>query len=160
MNVENYLREIYTYYKNSIYGHHKYPEMENIDDYIIKNLEYVKLGREFLKKNIIDLSGGEKQRLAIARLLYYPENYPPRLFIFDEALTSLDINLKKELLEFIIEKIYFEKKVSILMISHEKKLSRVIEKTIQERNSVFKYYRIEIDRNGLRTIVSKANSIF
>jgi ABC-type glutathione transport system ATPase component len=156
MNVENYLREIYTYYKNSIYQRSKYPELENIDDYIIKNLEFVKLSRECLKKNMIDLSGGEKQRLAIARLLYYPEKHPPRLFIFDEALTSLDINLKKELLEFIIEKIYFEKKVSILMISHEKKLRDVIENTIQKRNGVFKYYRIEFDQSGKRNMVTKA----
>lgn len=154
MNVESYLREIYTYYKNSVYQKGKYPELENIDEFIIKNLEYVKLGKNFLKKNMLDLSGGEKQRLAIARLLYYPEKCPPRLFIFDEALTSLDINLKKELLEFIIEKIYFEKKVSILMISHEKKLRDVIDKTIQDRNGVFKYYRIEIDQNGKRNMVS------
>ncbi len=160
MNVENYLKEIYTYYRNSIYGHGKYPELDNIGDFIIKNLEYVKLGGEFLKKNIIDLSGGEKQRLAIARLLYYPEKLPPRLFIFDEALTSLDINLKKELLEFIIEKIYFEKKVSILMISHEKKLRGVIEKTIEERNGVFRSYRIETGRNGQRSMAGKADSKF
>jgi ATP-binding cassette subfamily B protein len=57
------------------------------------------------------LSGGEKQRISIARVLYRN----PELIVFDEATNSLDFNTEKEIVE-VIKKI--KKSKTIIMISH------------------------------------------
>ncbi len=57
------------------------------------------------------ISGGEKQRLAIARAIYIN----PSIIIFDEATSSLDNNTEKEIIDAIEN---LKGKITILMIAH------------------------------------------
>jgi len=69
---------------------------------------------QFRKRDITQLSGGEKQKIAIARALALE----PELLIFDEPTTGLDEVSKKSIKE-IIKKIN-KTGVSILLSSHDK----------------------------------------
>ena len=75
------------------------------------------------KKNAFpnELSGGQKQRVAIARGLALE----PDILLFDEPTSALDPELVKEVLD-IIRKLKKERKMTMLIVSHEMKFVREI----------------------------------
>ena len=74
--------------------------------------EYLQLSA-FLKKSVYMLSGGEKQRVALARTLIIK----PDFLILDEPFSSLDVELKKDSIA-LLKKILEQEKCSTLFISH------------------------------------------
>jgi ABC-type cobalamin/Fe3+-siderophores transport system ATPase subunit len=60
------------------------------------------------------LSGGEKQKVQIARILY--QN--PQLLLLDEPASHLDISAQFELLE-LLKNIHQEKKITTLLVMHD-----------------------------------------
>jgi len=61
-----------------------------------------------------ELSGGERQRVAIARALVLD----PQAVLFDEPLTNLDVNLRREVLT-LIRGLIAERGVPALYVTHE-----------------------------------------
>ena len=87
---------------------------EKIDYIKIKDvLNLLKLNYLDIDTKTIDLSGGEKQRVNIARILLFN----PEVLIFDESISSLDIDLQIEIVE-IIKKISKNMNKTILFITH------------------------------------------
>ena len=68
-----------------------------------------------------ELSGGQKQRVAIARGLALE----PDILLFDEPTSALDTEIVKEVLD-IIRKLKKERKMTMLIVSHEMKFVREI----------------------------------
>lgn len=77
-------------------------------------LNLVKL-EGFEKKYPSQLSGGQKQRVAIARTLAVN----PKILLLDEPFSSLDINLRSEMREFVLN---LQKSLNIttILVTHDK----------------------------------------
>jgi len=77
------------------------------------------------------LSGGEKQRIGIARALYND----PQILIFDEATNALDIKTEESIMSS-IKKLLKEK--IILIISHKKKTLSFCNRVVELKNGAIK----------------------
>ncbi|MBU7016553.1 MAG: ABC transporter ATP-binding protein [Theionarchaea archaeon] len=71
-------------------------------------------GQYLRKRDTISLSGGEKQKIAIASILALK----PEVIIFDEPTSNLDIDTTKEIMQ-VITKIKRKADVSALVIEHK-----------------------------------------
>ena len=74
-------------------------------------LEEKDLKNLLVGENSSKISGGEKQRIAIARAIYRDSNF----LIFDEATNALDKKLEKEILDLI----YSQNDKTIIIITHD-----------------------------------------
>ena len=116
---------------------------EKVDYIKIKDvLNLLKLNYLDIDTKTIDLSGGEKQRVNIARILLFN----PEVLIFDESISSLDIDLQIEIVE-IIKKISQNMNKTILFITHNLSILKFLTRdilvikdgTIIERGDVINY---------------------
>ena len=77
-------------------------------------LTQVELPAEYADRRITQLSGGECQRIAIARAILTE----PELLICDEATSALDVSIQKQILE-LLKRIRKERQLTFLVISHD-----------------------------------------
>lgn len=84
-----------------------------IEKRVTKALSLVQM-ESFAKREIPDLSGGEQQRVALARTIA-PE---PRLLMLDEPLSALDESLKEELL-LELNNIFDEIDMPVIYVTHD-----------------------------------------
>lgn len=87
---------------------------------IVKLLERFNIDESFLDKDIISLSGGEKQRISIIRNLLYT----PDIILLDEATSALDLENAKVVEEYIKE--LNDLGVTVLWITHSMEQSEKI----------------------------------
>lgn len=106
MKIKVFLYEPYHYF----YHLHKNEAL----DCIKKILKQVGMDESCLEKYSHELSGGQLQRIAIARALIIH----PRLLICDEITSSLDHVVQREIIE-LLEKYVEKNHISILFISHD-----------------------------------------
>ncbi|KQV30486.1 ABC transporter ATP-binding protein [Rhizobium sp. Root1203] len=76
-------------------------------------LDLVQLGR-FADRYPAQLSGGQRQRVALARALICE----PRLILLDEPLAALDLELRRQMQEF-LKSIQREVKTTFLFVTHD-----------------------------------------
>lgn len=79
---------------------------------VTKLLERFKLNESYLDKKIIDLSGGEKQRIAFVRNLVFE----PDVLLLDEVTSALDDENKEIIQQFITEDL---KGKTIIWVTHD-----------------------------------------
>jgi ABC-type multidrug transport system fused ATPase/permease subunit len=79
----------------------------------------------------VNISGGEKQRIGIARALYND----PDILLFDEATSSLDSETEKRILETLIK---FKKNKTIIFITHRNSSLSYCDKVFKIQNKEIK----------------------
>lgn len=106
------------------------------EDQAIRGLETVQLSDTYLDKPIKELSGGEKQRVALIRNLMYP----PKVLLMDEVTSSLDAENREIVLSF-IRQLNEEENVTVLWITHNQeeieasnKIIRLINGKMEDTN--------------------------
>ena len=97
------------------FPHLKRMQFENHNDLRIA-MEAMKAthAQEFAERSIHDLSGGEKQRVLIARALAQE----PRVILLDEPTSFLDLKFKREVFK-LISSLSNEKKLGVAIVSHD-----------------------------------------
>ena len=84
--------------------------------------------------NSIELSGGEKQRLAFARCLYNDE---AELYFLDEPTSSLDVNFEVDVYRMFLNEL---KEKTIIMISHRLAFAHYMDKLIvMDKGKIVEY---------------------
>ncbi len=91
------------------------------EEIIHKAFDDVGLPYDLLSNYVYQLSGGQRQRVAIARALMLNPEY----IVADEPVTMLDASLKGLIVED-LKKINQERGISILFITHELPIAKVI----------------------------------
>lgn len=97
--------------RNLMYGHNLVPQGERYVD-LGRIVKLLGLG-DLLERRPGDLSGGEKQRVAIGRALLAS----PRVLLLDEPLASLDAHRRNEILKY-LELLRDEVRIPVVYVSH------------------------------------------
>jgi len=77
-------------------------------------LDEIGLGRQFLDRQVEQLSIGERQRVAFAQVLAND----PEVLLLDEPTSALDASSARTI-EGLIEKLHREKNLAVLMVTHD-----------------------------------------
>lgn len=84
-------------------------------------LDRVGLGDIDASRSILELSGGQRQRVAIARAIAVR----PAVLILDEAVSALDVSVRRQILELLVE-IQRDTAVSCIFVSHDLAVIRAV----------------------------------
>ncbi len=101
--------------------HHMYKTKEERQEKILKALSTVGLSKEQSTRYPAQFSGGQRQRLGIARALIMQ----PKLIIADECIAALDVSIQAQVVNM-LRRIKEEYGTSFLFISHDLSMVRYL----------------------------------
>ena len=102
----------------SQFSKEKSNNIKNIDNEIDFLLNKLEIPKEYKNKKTMDLSVGEKQRVAVARALIGKA----KIIIADEPTSALDDDIKKKFIELLVKQAN-EYNSTLIFVSHDKSLS-------------------------------------
>ncbi len=91
----------------------KLMDKKSAREYAKELLAKVGLEEEYMKKHPSELSGGELQRVVIARAI----GLKPDLIVFDECTSALDVSIQQKIIKLIVE-LQKERGFTIIFITH------------------------------------------
>lgn len=97
----------------------KFSEKSEVADEVLENiLKEVRLDKKISEK-VTDLSGGEKQRLALGRIMIME----PEVLLLDEPSSALDEETEKIIMENLVSYVKKNNK-TLIIVTHSKKLAQ------------------------------------
>lgn len=125
-----------------------------IDMNSFQALKQVGIGEDLLDVSPLELSGGQKRRVAIAGVL----SMEPEVLILDEPTAGLDPSGRDEILD-LVAKLHKERKLTVILVSHSMEdVARYVERLIVMNHGtvafdatpgeVFSHYK-ELEKIGL-----------
>jgi oligopeptide/dipeptide ABC transporter ATP-binding protein len=94
--------------------HHLVPNQAQKKEMVVELLDRVGLSSQLLYRYPHEFSGGQRQRLAIARAI----SLHPALVVCDEAVSALDVSIQAQIINLLIE-LRHKMKMAYLFISHD-----------------------------------------
>ena len=103
------------------------PTQDELTNYLIEQRELLEQDKKTLEENGFNISGGERQRIILARALLKKSS----IYILDESLSQVDVTKEREILENIFEE---NKDKTIIYISHRFDNKDLFSKSINMEN--------------------------
>lgn len=98
-------------------------KIKNKKAYALELIEQVGLSKKFLDRRILKLSGGEQQRVAIARSL----SYQPKLILADEPTGNLDRETEQDILDIFLE-LAHKKGKCVIIVTHSEVVANQVDR--------------------------------
>ncbi|MBF0432972.1 MAG: ATP-binding cassette domain-containing protein [Fibrobacteria bacterium] len=124
---------------------HKICSKKDVRERVGDLLEKVGLSKDYIDRFPHAFSGGQRQRLGIARVI----GLSPRLIICDEIVSALDVSVQAQIIHLLL-KLKKEMNLSLMFISHDLSLINTIS------DAVYVMYLGKIVESGLREEIFNA----
>lgn len=100
-------------------------KVKNKRQFALELLAKVGIDEETAKRKVLKLSGGEQQRVGIARAL----SHNPDIVIADEPTGNLDGDTEETIME-ILQHLAHEKNKCVIVVTHSKKVTKYADETL------------------------------
>ncbi|MFS0780135.1 ABC transporter ATP-binding protein [Bacillus sp. 1P06AnD] len=97
-------------------------KVKNKETYAYALLARVGIGREEANRKVLKLSGGEQQRVGIARAL----SHDPDIIIADEPTGNLDKDTEENIMN-ILQSLAHEKNKCVIVVTHSKEVTKYVD---------------------------------
>lgn len=91
-----------------------YGSRDDLRERVYDVMDQVGLERQLAERHPYDVSGGQRQRAAIARALITD----PDLLVADEPISSLDVSIQSQIVH-LLKRLHDERDLTVLLISHD-----------------------------------------